>query len=188
MRHLTELLEDGVVTSEEARGEYYSLLSQETRRLHRLVEALLDFARMEAGRYHFRFEPTDPGQFAADVVEEFKRERLANEFVVELDASAGLVCRIDRESLTLAIWNLLENAVKYSGQCRTIRVAVERRGPRGDQRPRRRPGCRAARAEGDSRSSCAAIRPGQRDERRWLGLALVRRIVRGYGGAIEVES
>ena len=58
MRHLTELLEDGVVTNEDARREYYSLLSQETRRLHRLVEALLNFARMEAGRYHFRFERT----------------------------------------------------------------------------------------------------------------------------------
>ena len=190
MRHLTELLEDGVVTSEEARGQYYSLLSQETRRLHRLVEALLDFARMEAGRYHFRFEPTDPGQLAADVVEEFKRERLANEFVVEVDAPAGLVCPIDRESLALAVWNLLENAVKYSGQCRAIRVAVERRGDRAaisvrdgglGVAPHEQKAIFEKFVRGDSARASETKGAG-------LGLALVQRIVRGHGGTIEVKS
>jgi signal transduction histidine kinase len=190
MRHLTELLEDGVVTTEEARGQYYSLLSQETRRLHRLVEALLDFARMEAGRYHFKFESTDPGRLVADVVEEFKRESLAEGFTVELDAAAGLACPIDRESLALAIWNLLENAVKYSGQCRTIRVAVERR---GDQAaisvrdgglgiaPREQKAIFEKFVRGDSARASETKGAG-------LGLALVRRIVEGHGATIEVES
>jgi len=47
---------------------------------------------------------------AADVAEEFKRESLAGGFSVEVDAPAGLACSIDRESLALAIWNLIENA------------------------------------------------------------------------------
>jgi signal transduction histidine kinase len=190
LRHLTELLEDGVVTSEEARREYYSLLSQETRRLHRLVEALLNFARMEAGRYHFRFERADPGQLAADVVEEFKRESVAGGFSVETDTAAGLACLIDRESLALAVWNLLENAVKYSGQCRTIRVAVKRRGDNAAISVRDgglgvTPGERQAIFEkfvrGDSARASDTKGTG-------IGLAMVRRIVQGHGGAIEVES
>ena len=190
MRHLTELLEDGVVTNEDARREYYSLLSQETRRLHRLVEALLNFARMEAGRYHFRFERADPGQLAADVVEEFKHESLAGGFSVEADAAAGLACSIDRESLALAIWNLLDNAVKYSGPCRTIRVAVERQGDRAaisvhdgglGVAPRERKAIFEKFVRGDSARASEVKGTG-------IGLALVQRIVEGHSGAIEVES
>jgi signal transduction histidine kinase len=190
MRHLTELLEDRVVTSEEARSEYYTLLSQETRRLHRLVEALLNFARMESGRYRFRFERADPGQLAADVLEEFRRERVADGFDVQLEAEAGLACSVDRESLALAIWNLLENAVKYSGRCRTIRVAVERRGDRAaisvrdgglGIAPREQKAIFEKFVRGDSARASDTKGTG-------IGLALVQRIVCGHGGEIEVES
>ena len=190
LRHLTELLEDGVVTNEDARREYYSLLSQETRRLHRLVEALLNFARMEAGRYHFRFEPADPGQLAADVAEEFKRESLADGFSFEVQATPGLACLMDRESLALAIWNLLDNAVKYSGQCRTIRVAVERRGDRAaisvrdgglGVAPHEQKAIFEKFVRGDSARASDTKGTG-------IGLALVQRIVEGHRGAIEVES
>ena len=190
LRHLTELLEDGVVTSEAGRQEYYSLLSQETRRLHRLVEALLNFARMETGRYHFRLERADPSLLAADVIEEFKRESVANGFAIERRAAAGLTCLIDRESLALALWNLLENAVKYSGPCRTIRVDVERQGTLAaisvhdgglGIAPREREAIFEKFVRGDSARVSETKGTG-------LGLALVRRIVKGHGGAVRVES
>jgi signal transduction histidine kinase len=190
LRHLTELLEDGVVTNEDARREYYSLLSQETRRLHRLVEALLNFARMETGRYHFRLERADPSRLAVDVIEELKRESLADGFAIELRAAAGLICLIDQESLALAIWNLLENAVKYSGQCRTIRVGVERQGNLAaisvrdgglGIAPREKKAIFEKFVRGDAARTSETKGTG-------LGLALVRRIVDGHGGTIEVES
>jgi len=190
LRHLTELLEDGVITSESARREYYSLLSQETRRLHRLVEALLNFARMETGRYRFRFERVDLSRLVTEVIDEFKRERMAGGFAIESRAAPGLTCQIDRESLALAVWNLLDNAVKYSGACRTIHVVVERRsglaaisvrdGGLGIA-PREQKAIFEKFVRGDAARTSETRGTG-------LGLALVRRIVDGHGGTIAVES
>ena len=158
--------------------------------MHRLVEALLNFARLEAGRYRYRFEGADLGRLTAEVVEEFRRESVAKGFSVEVDAAAGLECVIDRETLTLAIWNLLENAVKYSGECRTVRVAVVRRGDRGaisvrdgglGIAPRERKAIFEKFVRGDSARASDTRGTG-------LGLALVRRIVEGHGGGVEVES
>jgi signal transduction histidine kinase len=179
-----------VITSESARREYYSLLSQETRRLHRLVEALLNFARMETGRYRFRFERVDPGRLVTDVVEEFKRERMAGGFAIELRVMSGLVCQIDRESLSLAVWNLLDNAVKYSGACRTIQVGVERRGGLAaisvrdgglGIAPREQKAIFEKFVRGDTARVSETRGTG-------LGLALVRRIVDGHDGAVAVKS
>ncbi len=52
MRHLTELLAADKVSSEERKKQYYRLLAQESQRLHRMVESLLSFGRMQAGVSH----------------------------------------------------------------------------------------------------------------------------------------
>lgn len=54
MRHLTELLEDSKIISQERQRQYYGMLSGETKRLQRLVEGLLNFGRMEAGGHEIR--------------------------------------------------------------------------------------------------------------------------------------
>ncbi|MBI4473396.1 MAG: hypothetical protein HY646_12065, partial [Acidobacteria bacterium] len=61
LRQVSELLADGRVANEQRRQAYYEALRTESERLHRLVENLLDFRRMEAGAQEYRFEPVDPG-------------------------------------------------------------------------------------------------------------------------------
>jgi signal transduction histidine kinase len=62
MRHLTELLATNSVPGEERKAQYYALLARETERLHRMVDSLLSFGRMQAGAHAWRLEPADARQ------------------------------------------------------------------------------------------------------------------------------
>ena len=70
MRHLTELLEEGDTPGDRL-PRYYRALAQETRRLHGMVESLLDFGRMEAGQRTYQMEDTSAAELAKQVVDEF---------------------------------------------------------------------------------------------------------------------
>ena len=124
MRHLTELLEVGIVTSADRRQQYYSMLGRETRRLHRLVESLLNFGRMEAGKLGYHFEQLDPGEAVKEVVAEF-RDEVSTPHRIELITNGPLPpIWADREALGRALWNLLDNAVKYSPQGDAVEVRL----------------------------------------------------------------
>jgi signal transduction histidine kinase len=129
MRQLTEVLNDGRVANEDRRLSYYQALARQTERLHRLVESLLDFGRMEAGTTPYRMEPLDAYAFIRSVVADFEAEAAGRGYHVELEiegAEGAIVA--DRAALTNALWNLLDNAVKYSPECHTVWVAVQREG------------------------------------------------------------
>jgi signal transduction histidine kinase len=76
MRHLTELLESGSITSEARRAQYYELLARETERLHRMVESLLSFGRMDVDAYSWQLEHTDVDLIVRGIVDEFRHEPL----------------------------------------------------------------------------------------------------------------
>jgi signal transduction histidine kinase/ligand-binding sensor domain-containing protein len=115
MRQLTELLAQGRIQDESRRRMYYDVLLKETSRLHQLVEDLLDFGRMDAGRRHYQFEPVDVSRLVEDAVHEYHREADANRHRIEFAANSHpLIVDADREALKRVVRNLLENAVKYS--------------------------------------------------------------------------
>ena len=74
MRHVTELLDENDDIPRERRKAFYEALDRNTDRLHRLVESLLDFARMEGGRKPYDFQPIDAGALTAQVVADFRKE------------------------------------------------------------------------------------------------------------------
>jgi signal transduction histidine kinase len=115
MRQLSEMLVQDRVSSPERRTQFYEVLLRESNRLHRLVEGLLQFGRMEAGQAPVRFELVDPGAFVRQVSGEFRPEAAKTGHQVELELDEALPrIRADRESLARVLWNLLDNAVKYS--------------------------------------------------------------------------
>src|SRR5260370_37380198 len=125
MRHLTELLEEGE-TPKDRLPLYYHALGKETRRLHAMVESLLDFGRMEAGRRAYRMEDANAADLARQVVDEFREHSSIGSHRLELQARSGpLHVRADRDALAMALRNLLDNAVKYSPEGSTVSVSVE---------------------------------------------------------------
>ncbi|HUU37229.1 MAG TPA: HAMP domain-containing sensor histidine kinase, partial [Candidatus Desulfaltia sp.] len=130
MRQFTEMLVEDESLPAEKRRAFYGAQDRATRRLSRLVESLLDFGRMEAGARPYRLERLDVGRLVKATVEEFNQETNPGNLVMECtvpDQSPEV--KADREALAQALWNLLDNAVKYSGQSPVVQIEVEAGNP-----------------------------------------------------------
>ena len=96
-------------------------------RLLKLVNAVLDFSRMESGRLRASFRPTDLADYTARLASAFRSaaERAGLELVVETPPLRGPVY-VDREMWEKIVFNLLSNAVKFTRSGRiTVRIAGE---------------------------------------------------------------
>lgn len=186
---IAELLDAERWPTPEHRRKGCEILTRETARLRRLVEGLLDFARMEAGTESYRLELLDPGEIVRAAVEEFRPA--ANGAAVEVQVAGGLpVIRADREALRRALWNLLENAVRYSPAPARVRVDVATAG--GQLAIRVRDDGIGIPADEQAQVFRKFFRGGEARARgvkgTGIGLTMVRHIVHGHGGEIKLES
>jgi len=191
LRQLSEVLNEGRLLEEERRTKYYQALDRSTRRLHKLVEGLLDFGRVESGAMIYRKRDLDAGALVTSVVDEFQREAGDRGCHVELRTAAGLPSiSADPEALGRAVWNLLDNAAKYSPECQTIWVEIERENGGLAIRVRDRGlGIPAAEqgeilrkfVRGTAARTVGVIGTG-------IGLAMVKHIVDAHGGTLRLES
>jgi signal transduction histidine kinase/tetratricopeptide (TPR) repeat protein len=129
IRQIVEMLHAGRVPSEERRRQYYDVLLEQSERLSLLTENILNLARMEEGRKQFEFEKTDMAALLQEVVS-YAQDRVRHEgFSIELEIKKGLpMIMLDRSAITQAITNLMDNAVKYSGESRRVIVSASDEG------------------------------------------------------------
>lgn len=191
LRGIAELLANDRLADESRRRQSYVFLERETARLQRLVEDLLDFGRMESGRKQYRVEPHDVFAMVRAAVADFREEALAGGFEIELSLdSRAATIQADEEALRRAIRNLLENAVKYSPECRTVwvegsvnhrqaTISVRDRGMGIEPREQREIFHKFVRG-------AAAKKAGIKGT--GIGLSMVRQIVDACGGEIRLES
>lgn len=191
LRQFNELLEEEDGPTAAHRRTYYAAQTRATERLHRLVESLLDFGRMEAGRRPYHFTPVDAAAVAHTVTAEFLRENNGRGFDVRCKSdSAPHPVTADSDALSRALWNLLDNAVKYSGDSRTVELRVSRANGTvaiavRDQGIGIPASERTAIFQKFVRGA-ASMSGGIRGT--GLGLAMVRHIVEAHHGTIELQS
>ena len=125
IRYLSELLQRGRVDDEPKRRKYYDTLTQESLRLSRLIENILDSSKIEAGMKEYRFETAKLDELVREAVDEFRTHISTTELDLERSIDGEVPeCALDREAVVGAVINLLDNAVKFSEGRPKIRVRV----------------------------------------------------------------
>ena len=111
-----ETLSLGRVKTEEKKVEYYGIIQQETERLSKIVNKILNFAKIEAGKWKYNFAEIELNQIVAKVFEVYKFHLTSNGFEFALNVEEReMKILADAEAISEAVINLLDNALKYSG-------------------------------------------------------------------------
>jgi signal transduction histidine kinase len=126
IRMFAELLADNRVSDPEKRSRYLRIIAGESERLTRLVNNVLDFARLEKKRKSYDLRAADLVPLADRVCESesVRLEEAGFHVGFSCDLSSCLV-RCDADAIAQVLVNLLSNAEKYSGETKEIDVAVE---------------------------------------------------------------
>jgi signal transduction histidine kinase len=190
--YIGERLNLGRYRTDEERKEFYGMLEKETHRLRGLIEDILDFSKMLAGKKVYKQDPLALAPLVQEAHERFDGKAQARGFEVALDLPSEEVSILgDRTALMQAILNLLDNALKYSGQSRKIDVQVRRTADRAvvavrdygigiPDTEKQKIFEKFYRIEhGLARDTEGGV---------GLGLAMVKHIVEGHRGTIRVES
>jgi len=125
IRMFGETLEMGRVTEETKRQEYYRVIARESERLSRLIENVLDFARIEGGRRTYAIVPTAVEPVIRDTLDAFEHPLASEGFKVEVLVPLDLPeVRMDGEAIAQALANLIDNAIKYGPEGDRIDIRV----------------------------------------------------------------
>ncbi len=127
IRMFAETLEMGRVNSEEKKQHYYKTIMSESARLSQLINNILDFSKIESRKKEYKFEQSNLIDLIEQTLELYHFRFTQNGFKVEkyFEPNIPLVY-IDKEAITQAFVNLLDNAVKYSFDEKFIKVSVVR--------------------------------------------------------------
>jgi signal transduction histidine kinase len=191
IRMFAETLEMDRVPDDQRRREYYAVLTRESERLSRLIDNVLDFSRIESGRQRYEMAPGSVEPVVHEVLESFRHPLEQQGFKVDVSVAPDLPdVSLDAEAMKQALANLVDNAMKYSGDGRRITMIARAAGPEvlvevadegigiplAEQERIFEKFYRIGRSETQGRRGSG------------VGLALVKHIVEAHGGRVSLES
>ncbi|PWW22066.1 anti-anti-sigma factor [Geodermatophilus normandii] len=190
MGPVAELRASAAATADPRVAEELEVVERNALRLQKLVNTLLDFSRIQAGRIDARFEPVDLAATTAELASVFRSavDRAGLRLTVDCPPLSEPV-HIDRDMWEKVVLNLLSNALKFTfaggitvrlrqgDGVAVLTVADTGTGIPAAELPRL--------FERFTRVSGARARSG---EGSGIGLAMVRELVGLHGGSVEVDS
>ncbi len=191
IRMFADTLRLGRLSGPEKRDEYLETIANESQRLDRLIANVLDFSKIERGSRVYRLEKTSAKEVLESAVRIMDYPLGQRGFKLKLDIADDVPeINADRNALLQAVLNLLDNAMKYSGDARDIGLSlgkigesavirIEDRGIGIPENERKRIFEKFHRVS-DPRNE-GVVGAG-------LGLALAAHIVEAHGGWIDVQS
>ena len=188
IRAVGETLVRGRVKTDQDLKRYAHLLVREERRLTRLVNNLLAYSRVTDVTEVYSFEALEPAALISEATQGFRRQLTDSDVRLEVDVPHEIpAVRADRTAVVLALDNLIDNAIRHSGEAETVSVRASGEadhvrfdvidhgvGIPADDLPqvkRRFVRGRTTRGPGNG-----------------LGLAIVNRIAADHEGALEITS
>ncbi|MDF1700703.1 MAG: HAMP domain-containing sensor histidine kinase [Planctomycetota bacterium] len=188
----TEMLEDGKLTAPDDQAEAFAVIGQEIRRLQRIVMRMIDVARGEARTTPYTLAPGDLNRPVLEATTRFRRIITEPGLDLEIQLHPDILpVQMDVQAVDDVVTNLLSNAWKYKrGDKATIAVRTARRG-RFAEIVVEDDGIGIPRAERRKvfdmfyRSEQYLTQPVAGTG---LGLALVRSVVAGHKGRIELDA
>jgi signal transduction histidine kinase len=125
IRMFSELLAEGRVSDRAKQRSYLGIITAETARLTRLINNVLDFARIERGEKKYHFQKCDLASVVQETADTYRPHLEANgfQFTCELPESPVFV-NGDRDALAQVVVNLLSNAEKYSDTRKEVALHV----------------------------------------------------------------
>jgi signal transduction histidine kinase len=191
IRLFAETLELGRVQGAEKAKQYYRIINKESQRLTQLINNILDFSRIEAGRKQYRLVRTDVGRVVQEVLDAYRFPIEQQGFTLEVEMADDIPeAEIDPEGIEQALLNLVNNAIKYSRDDKYIKLSVRHEGGKilvsvADK------GIGVAKADQKKifekfyRAENTLVHETKGSG---LGLALVQHIMEAHGGSVELES
>lgn len=126
IRVFGEFLKLGRVKDEEKICEYGEFIETESRRLTQLINNILDFSKIESGRKTYQFERANVSELISETLRTFDVQLRQQGFgiIFETPRTPLPQAVVDTDALAQAFINLLDNAVKYSGEAKQIHVRL----------------------------------------------------------------
>lgn len=191
IRLLAETLADGRIRDAERVRTYHQTITREAERLSVLLDGILDFSRVETGSKRPLLVECDVAALARQAWALFEPQLAAEGFERRLELAADLpTIQADAAALQQVLVNLLQNAYRYAGDGKYVRLSVAREGylivfTVEDRGIGMTPAQLARLGDSFFRAEDTRVR---KTRGTGLGLAIVDRIVRAHGGKLEAHS
>jgi two-component system phosphate regulon sensor histidine kinase PhoR len=186
-----EMLANGRTKGPEQATEYADIIWRESVRLGRLIDNVLDFAKIERGKGVYEFTEMDVGEVVERAVDLVGRRLATAEMSIDVKIEPDLPqVELDANAFTLAVMNLIDNATKYASEGKRIELSLAREGDRivlsvRDWGQGIDPEEQEQIFERFYRARAVRLKQIRGSG---IGLALVRHIARAHHGDVSVES